>query len=1083
MIRPRSSAWLVLTVALFARHASAGTITLEDRVTAQSAIERVYWQHRLWPKDNPQRKPSIDAVMSRSDIEARVIAYLKESNALDVVWHRPITREQLQAELDRMTRDSKDPKLLQELFDALHNDADLIAETLARPILAGRLIRSWQAGENSGESFDAWWRKRAPEFSTVVDLAAHGLTLGGLSSSLCTNDTWRPTKSDLPDGRFSPYAVWTGSEMIVWGGGTEYGGVGLQTGGRYNPATDTWAPTSLTNVPAFPSYGTVVWTGTEMIVWGGYDRTFPNRLNRGARYNPTTDTWTATSTGPNVPDRRAFHTAVWTGTEMIVWGGVTSTLANLSTGGRYNPVTDTWTPTSTGVNVPGGRESHTAVWTGSEMLIWGGGWGSAFNDGARYNPSSDTWSPISTGTNVPAPRQEHAAVWSGTEMIVWGGHDSSSLNSGGRYDPASDSWRATSTGSGVPGSSNHAVAIWSGSKMIVWWGPASPAAYDPAIDSWATLAPSPSGARFWNSAVWTGSEMIIWGGGLSTNSRPFNTGARYNPASDSWVATSRGGAPAERQQHSSVWTGAEMIVWGGLSATFVDSSAVNSGGVYTAATDSWVPTSVGPGAPSARYQQAAVWTGREMIIWGGRGAAGPLSSGARYNPGSDAWTPTSNGANVPSPQERPLAVWTGTMMIVFGDATYRGARYRPSTDSWLPTSVGPATPTVKPNRAAVWTGSEMLVYAGGDSGGIETPGGRYDPLTDSWASFPSGFDVLGSRVEFSTVWTGTEMIVWGGGGSVSNTGARFNPLTNAWTPTSTGANVPTKRLEHTALWTGSEMLIWGGASLTSSVLTNVGGRYDPSTDTWTPLSAHAYTPASKTFHTAVWTGSQMIVWGGDPSTATGGLYCACPNGRLVYRDADGDGYGDRAITRPSCDGSVPAGYASEGLDCDDAHASAHPGASETCDGLDNDCDGLVDESAAAVDADGDGVHDLCDDCGLRFDPAQSDFDHDGEGDACDLNDGEIFVYGTDDKSRIEWQAESGPLGWNVYVGDLTTLRSTGNYTQGKICGILETSASDPSVPAAGEVRFSLVTGVSGGLEGSLGTNHLGVERPNTNPCP
>ena len=67
-----------------------------------------------------------------------------------------------------------------------------------------------------------------------------------------------------------------------------------------------------------------------------------------------------------------LHTAVWTGNEMIVWGG-TGELSVTDAGGRYNPGTDSWVPTSA---APASRNSHSAVWTGSEMIVWGG-----FHDG------------------------------------------------------------------------------------------------------------------------------------------------------------------------------------------------------------------------------------------------------------------------------------------------------------------------------------------------------------------------------------------------------------------------------------------------------------------------------------------------------------------------------------------------------------------------------------------------------------------------------------------------------------------------------------------------------------------------------
>ena len=170
-----------------------------------------------------------------------------------------------------------------------------------------------------------------------------------------------------------------------------------------------------------------------MIIWGGYATI--GYANDGRRYDPATDSWTATST-TNAPDARYLHTAVWTGTQMIVWGGFSNISGTLNTGGRYDPATDSWTATST-TNAPEARDFHTAVWTGTQMIVWGGQSsfnGVPINTGGRYNPSTDSWTATST-TNAPDARFSHTAVWTGTQMIVWGGYGSDYLNTGGRYDP------------------------------------------------------------------------------------------------------------------------------------------------------------------------------------------------------------------------------------------------------------------------------------------------------------------------------------------------------------------------------------------------------------------------------------------------------------------------------------------------------------------------------------------------------------------------------------------------------------------------------------------------------------------------
>ena len=509
--------------------ASERTLAFAERVAYQRAIEEVYWRHRIWPKARPDPKPSLDAVMSQAQLERKVEDYLRNSQALEDYWQKPITAEQLQAEMDRMAKHTRQPEVLRELFAVLGDDPLVIAECLARPILAERLFKSALASQNISSAMTRVSnsrKTRRSQFSSYT-LPIIPVLLKGEGSC---NDAWAGTStSNAPSTRYAHTTVWTGSEMIVWGGfdgQTTF----FNSGRRYNPSTDSWTTTSLTNAPSARGSHTAVWTGTEMIVWGGV--TNSGYLNSGGRYNPSTDSWVATST-TNAPQAREIHTSVWTGSEMIVWGGF-SVSGTLNSGGKYNPGTDSWTATSTS-SAPESRDTHTAIWTGSEMIVWGGADGATFlNTGGRYNPSTDNWVATST-TNTPEARDFHTAVWTGNEMIIWGGYEASSnyWNTGGRYNPSTNSWTATSTANAPTGRSSH-------------------------------------------TALWTGSEMIVWGG-IVNGPAFLNTGGRYNLSTDSWVVTSTVNAPEARAGHTAVWTGSEMIVWGGQGASH---PLLNTGGRY-----------------------------------------------------------------------------------------------------------------------------------------------------------------------------------------------------------------------------------------------------------------------------------------------------------------------------------------------------------------------------------------------------------------------------------------------------------------------------------------------------------------------
>lgn len=383
---------------------------------------------------------------------------------------------------------------------------------------------------------------------------------GGTTVTAAGNTITVSASSEVPSGTFvlGP----PNDTTLIGSGYSEAGPTSL----------DAWSATSTTGAPAGRTAHSAVWTGSKMIIWGGYD--FRDEMNTGGQYDPVANSWTATST-TGAPSPRKNHTAVWTGTTMVVWGGDPNFF---HTGGQYDPVGDSWSTTSTDL-APLGRTAHTAVWSGTRMIIWGGR-DSALNElntGGSYYPAGNYWVPTST-TGAPSPRDRHSAVWVGTKMIIWGGIAGTVTNTGGLYHLATDSWSATST----------------------------------------TGAPS---ARTRHTAVAAGSKMIVWGGGDGDLT---NTGGVYDPATNLWTATSTAGAPTARRRHTVVWTGNRMVVWGGEDT---EAHYARAGGQYDPAANSWIPTST-TGAPSPRYYHSAVWTGTRMIIWGGFDPTLPQSGGA-----------------------------------------------------------------------------------------------------------------------------------------------------------------------------------------------------------------------------------------------------------------------------------------------------------------------------------------------------------------------------------------------------------------------------------------------------------------------
>ena len=742
------------------------------------------------------------------------------------------------------------------------------------------------------------------------------------SGAASFGETWTAMPSG--DSVAGHTAVWTGAELLIWGGVVPAASSGpipvsyaaINRGLRYNPTTGTWTPISMVGAPQARYSHNAVWTGTQMIVWGGQTTNTSaapgTTLATGGIYTPATDTWSAMAPNGDAPffDTRCHALAFWTGTDLLIWGGSSSTVmlgttnmpGFVSQGRRYNLASNTWS--NMAVNLPemSNGMNWSGVWTGSAMIVWSGQTQGSSSPPAAgiYRPAADTWQTLPRVPGDPSlATTGFSTVWTGTEMILWGGFDGMGnySNVGYRFDPNSTIWRTVTT-SGAPAARAGHYAVILGGKMVVWSGQSIPpppgpvgtvfyrdgGVYDPVANTWQSIAATDAPPYRTEATVTAATDrVIVWAGIQTPDSGMTNKflkqGGSYQPASSTWTVLANG-SPAPRFGHSAVWTGTELIVWGGSAGSGSGPGggldfSFNDGARYNPATGVWTPLP-STNAPSARFGHAAVWTSTEMIIWGGSyldystgfGFITTLNTGARYNPQTNTWTPTSM-TSAPSVRSRMGAVWAGAsvnQMIIWGglsdgviNPVMDGGRYNPATDTWSSVSTTNAPSVFGFSNivpAAVWSGKEMLYF-----GTSLMNGGRYYPLTDTWlpmAATPAGLSGGGTSLPASPLWAGTGMALFVPGSTTNGGFYFYSPISDYW-QTSATTGGPVGALQNlSTVWTGTSLIVWGGTQPSPSSYT--GGIYTQATDTWGSLPTSGAPAAA--FDTSVWTGTDMLMWGG-----------------------------------------------------------------------------------------------------------------------------------------------------------------------------------------------------------------------------
>jgi hypothetical protein len=338
----------------------------------------------------------------------------------------------------------------------------------------------------------------------------------------------------------------------------------------------------------------------------------------------------------------------WTGHQLVAWGGGAGGGGNTQpsgAGASYDPAADRWEVLPP-APVPG-RIGATAVWDGREVLFWGGQAGpQTLADGAAYDPAARRWRVLPAAPI--GARSEHQAVWTGREMVVWGGyprccptdsviHDPAAA----AYDPVTDRWRRIAD---VPppwsGDDGTAVTVADGDRPLVWRR-GHLGAYDPAADRWAEVpgAPAPPGPAPGQPAAPTttgdpaavgataGGEMFTWTGGPSGRL----DGLAYRPPATTSGSASGGTASAGTWRRAAQLDGqaGATVTAGGPDRIYAAAGQSARILEYRIGADRWEELPLAP-IPT-RSAAALVWTGSELLFWGGIGDEGPEMDGAIWH--------------------------------------------------------------------------------------------------------------------------------------------------------------------------------------------------------------------------------------------------------------------------------------------------------------------------------------------------------------------------------------------------------------------------------------------------------------------
>jgi hypothetical protein len=227
-------------------------------------------------------------------------------------------------------------------------------------------------------------------------------------------------------------------------------------------------------------------------------------------------------------------------------------------GGAHAPNLTGWRVFDGGPLTP--RSYQVEVWTGRELIVWGGSTGlrsAALADGAAFNPKTGTWRRLSVSPLTA--REDAIGMWTGTRLLVVAGkRDNTALTDAATYDPAADTWKQLAPMPKRAAAVDPRLAVWTGQRLLL---PSVGIAYNPADNQWSTIAPIPANRIVFRAALWTGHDVIMIGAeAVTANSGPPPpvVGLAYDPATDRWRDLPPSGLSTSAV--AATWDGTRVVV-------------------------------------------------------------------------------------------------------------------------------------------------------------------------------------------------------------------------------------------------------------------------------------------------------------------------------------------------------------------------------------------------------------------------------------------------------------------------------------------------------------------------------------------